>query len=86
MAKMFFNTPGCTGATSAATGREYNSDRSGFINVTDPTDLKSFKQAGYIQAGGMPRLSKYWLCECGWESAINHCSKCDRDDLTKVEK
>jgi len=86
LARLFFNSEGCRGATSGATGREYNADRQGFINVTDPTDIKALKAGGYIEAGGMPRISKFYVCECGWEAAISHCPKCDRDDLTKVEK
>ncbi len=85
--KMFFDVPNCAGATSGATGREYNADKSGFINVTDPTDVACLKSGGYMIAGGMPRVSKYWVCDdCSWESNINHCRYCDSTDLRKVER
>ena len=87
MAKMFFSTQNCTGATSEVTGKTYNTDKKGFINVSDPRDVKAFQAGGYVMAGGMPRLSTYWLCKpCGWEAAINHCPKCESDRLTKIEK
>ncbi len=85
MTKMFFNSENCQGATSALTGREYNTDRQGFINVTNPADVKFLKQGGYVEAGGLPHGNKYWECECGWQSHINSCPQCNRTDLTKVE-
>jgi hypothetical protein len=40
-----------------------------------------------LQAGGMPKLAKYWVCDsCSWEASINHCSKCGSESLTKVER
>lgn len=86
MARMWFNSENCNGATSGVTGREYSADKQGFINVTDPRDVAAFKDAGYQLAGGMPRLSTYWECECGWTAAINSCPKCGREDLTKITK
>ena len=86
MAKLFFGAENCVGADSALTGKRYNADKQGFIHVTDPADAKYLKAGGYIEAGGMPRFKKYWVCGCGWESAINSCPKCQRNDLTKVEK
>ena len=85
MTRMFFSSQHCQGV-DLDNGHHYNTDRSGLINVTDHNDVKALAAAGYVQAGGMPRFSKYWECECGWESAINSCPKCQRTDLTKVEK
>ena len=86
MPKMFFNSEHCQAATSERTGKKYWADKKGFINVTDPGDAKFFAENGYIAAGGMPKFRKFWLCECGWESDINSCPKCSRNDLMKVEK
>ena len=86
MTKMYFSSSGCQGATSGATGKSYDADRQGFINVTDPVDVKALKAGGYLVAGGMPRLDKFYLCGCGWEAAIRHCPRCDRSDLTRVVK
>lgn len=85
MARLFFNSENCQAATSELTGRTYRADKQGFINVTDPRDAAFLKKNGYIEAGGMPKFRKYYLCECGWEANIRHCPKCDRSDLTKVE-
>lgn len=85
MGKYFFSSQNCYGAT-LENGHQYGTDRKGFIHVDNPTDAKMLKDGGYVQAGGMPRLCKFWLCECGWEASISHCPKCDRDDLTKVER
>ena len=86
MPKFFFNSENCQGVTSGATGKTYDADRQGFVHVDHSSDIKHLVANGYVQAGGMPRLSKFWLCECGWEASISHCPKCDRDDLVKVEK
>ena len=86
MARMFFSSSNCRGVTSEATGKSYNADKSGFINVTDPRDVKALQAGGYVMAGGMPKLSKYYLCACGWEASIRSCPKCKRSDLTLVEK
>lgn len=83
---MFFNSENCTAATSDLSGKTYKADKQGFIHVDSPADAKFLQNGGYIQAGGMPRVRKYWVCECGWESAINSCPKCHRNDLTKVER
>ena len=83
---MFFGAENCYKATSALTGNTYHADRQGFINVENTRDAKYLKDGGYIEAGGMPKVGKYYECECGWESLIRHCPKCDRDDLVKVEK
>jgi len=86
MTKLFFEAPNCYAATSGLTGREYRADKQGFIHVSDSADAKYLQQGGYLVAGGMPRLSKYWLCECGWEAAINSCPKCGSTELTKIER
>lgn len=85
MTRMFFNTDGCRGATSGVTGKNYDADKQGFINVTDPRDVAAFKDGGYVVAGGMPRVGRYFVCECGWEASINSCPKCQRSDLRLVE-
>ncbi len=84
MTRMFFGAENCQGATSGLTGRNYDA-KNGFINVTDPKDVAFFRKNGYSEAGGLPHLSKYWECECGWQSHINSCPQCNRTDLTKVE-
>lgn len=86
MAKLFFGAENCRGATSALTGNHYRADRQGFIHVNDSADVKYLKDGGYIEAGGMPRINKYYVCECGWEASIRHCPKCNSNDLTRVEK
>lgn len=86
MPKMYFSSRNCEGVTSGVTGRTYNADSKGFVQVDDSRDVKALQSGGYVIAGGMPRLRKYYLCEaCGWEAAISHCPKCDSDELTKVE-
>ena len=85
MTRMWFGAENCQGATSDVTGRHYTADKKGFVEVSDPRDVALFKRNGYQEAGGMPHLSKYWECECGWQSAINSCPKCQREDLRKVE-
>jgi hypothetical protein len=87
MPKMFFSQDNCAGV-DLPNGRRYNADRQGFIHVDDASDVKVLKGGGYVIAGGMtpPHAKRYFLCECGWEANINHCPKCDRDDLTRVEK
>lgn len=85
MTRMFFSSQNCKAAT-LENGRRYNADRSGFIHVEDGADVRTLTAGGYVQAGGMPRLRKYWMCPCGWEASISHCPKCDRSDLTRVEK
>jgi hypothetical protein len=82
---MFFDAPNCQGAT-LATGKRYNADKQGIIHVDSTSDAKALKAAGYMVAGGMPKVSKYYECECGWQASIRHCPKCERDDLRKVEK
>ena len=84
MAKLMFDAPNCQGA-DLPNGHRYNADRQGFLNVTNPADIKALKDGGYLEAGGLPHGSKYWECECGWQSHINSCPKCSRNDLTKVE-
>ena len=87
MARMFFSNPGCRGVDSGTTGRSYNADRQGFINVTDPADVKALKAGGYVEAGSVRTSSRtYWTCEdCSWDANINHCPRCGSDDLRKVE-
>jgi hypothetical protein len=83
--KLMFDAPGCQGVTSEYSGRTYKADRQGFIHVDDPKDAAFLKKGGYLATGGMPKLGKYWECECGWQSAINSCPRCQRNDLTRVE-
>ena len=73
--KMFFSSDNCKGVTTG--GRNYDADRAGFIHP-DSSDVAALKAGGYVIAGGMPKLSRYWVCECGWEAAINSCPKCQR--------
>ena len=87
MPKLFFSSQNCEGATSGATGNKYMADRKGFINVDNPVDVKCLTAGGYVQAGGMPRLRKYFVCDgCGWEAAIKSCPKCHGDSFTRVER
>ena len=87
MPKMFFNSENCQGATSDLTGKYYAADKQGFIHVDSPADAKFLQSGGYIQAGGMPRIKKYWVCEaCNWDASINSCGKCGSTSLHKVEK
>ena len=84
---LYANDRKCVGVTSGASGKQYNADRQGFIHVNDSRDIKSLLASGdVILAGGMPKLGKYWECECGWTASINSCPKCNRHDLTKIEK
>ena len=86
MTRMAFGAENCKGATSELTGKHYTSDAQGFMNVTDSRDVAFFKSNGFSIAGGMPRTSKYWVCDdCDWESNLNHCRYCDSKDLRKVE-
>lgn len=85
MARMAFDTRGCGGVTSGATGKTYNA-KDGIITVTDQRDIKSLAAGGYTVLGTTVRTKRYWTCEgCGRDAAINHCPKCDREDLTRVE-
>lgn len=85
MTRMFFNTENCQGVTSGKTGISYNA-KNGFIDA-HPADVAMLKAGGYVVAGGLPRLGKYWVCdECDWEAALNHCRFCDSTDLRKVEQ
>ena len=86
MTKLFFGAENCKGATSGLTGHHYPADKQGFIHVNNPADAAYLKQGGYVEAGGMPRMRRFYVCECGWEAAIRHCPKCERDDLVKVER
>ena len=87
MAKLFFGAENCKAATSALTGRRYDADRQGFIHVSDPADAAYLKAGGYIEAGGLPKLKRYWVCDgCNWDAVFNHCSKCGSTELRKVEK
>ena len=85
MTRLFASDFGCKGAT-LENGHSYNADGSGFVHANDSADIKNLVSGGYVIAGGMPRLNRYWLCECGWESAINSCPHCQRNDLTKIVK
>lgn len=87
MPRMIFNTEGCKGVTSDVTGKNYNSDKQGFITVTDHRDVKALKDAGYIVAGGLPRVERWYECDaCSWSAIINHCPRCDSSNLRLVEK
>lgn len=87
MPRLFFEADNCKGATSGSTGREYKADKQGFITVNDSTDVKLFKANGYFEAGGMPKVSKYWVCDaCAWDAVFNHCGKCGSENLRKIEK
>ena len=87
MAKMLFSSQNCKGVTSGSTGRSYDTDSKGFISVDDPRDVKTLQAGGYMIAGGMPRLRRYFVCDaCAWDAAINHCPKCGSEDLRLVEK
>lgn len=84
MGKYFFSSQNCYGAT-LENGHQYGADRKGFIHVDNSTDAKMLKDGGYVQAGGMPRLGKYWVCDvCSWEASINSCGKCGSTDLRKT--
>ncbi len=68
-----------------ANGHSYNSDKGGLITVNDNADAKALKDAGYVQAGMVARTSKYWVCDnCARDCLINHCSRCESEDLRKV--
>ncbi len=87
MTRMYFSASGCQGVTSGTTGKSYDADRQGFIHVDDPVDVKVLKAGGYLQAGGMPRISRYWRCDkCNWDATINHCARCDSHKLRRVEQ
>ena len=86
MTRMWFGAENCQGATSDVTGRHYTADKKGFVEVSDPRDVALFKRNGYQEAGGMPHLSKFWVCDdCSWEATVNHCRYCDSENLRKVE-
>ena len=87
MTKLFFQAENCQGVTSDRTGKFYPTDKQGFIHVSDPGDAAFLKEkGGYLEAGGMPHFSRYWICDdCSWESTINHCRYCDSENLRKVE-
>jgi len=86
--KMFFSSQNCKGVTSGATGRSYDTDSKGFIHVEDKRDIKSLAEGGYVVAGThLAKIRSFYRCEpCGWETPLNHCSKCDSNDLVKVQK
>lgn len=87
MSKMFFSSQNCYKATSALTGNTYHADKQGFIHVDNPADAKYLKDGGYVQAGGMPKFRKFWICDdCDWEASINHCPRCDSESLRRVER
>lgn len=85
MARLAFDSQNCKGATSGATGRHYDADRSGFITVEDNADIKCLTSGGYTLVGSVARASKYYVCDtCDSDRLINHCPKCGSDDLRKV--
>jgi hypothetical protein len=84
--KMFFGVENCQGATSEQSGKHYKADRDGFIHVESQADVNFLRKGGYSVAGAVrPQTGKYWECECGWQSPINSCPHCSREDLTKHE-
>jgi hypothetical protein len=84
--KMFFDAEGCKGATLAS-GRSFDADRQGLIHVEDSHDVAALKAGGYMVAGGMPKLRKFWVCDdCAWDASINSCGKCGSTSLRKVER
>ena len=85
MSRLAFNSENCQAATSELTGRKYYPDKGGMFNVSDPKDVAFFKKNGFLEAGSMATVGKYWECECGWIAVINSCPKCSREDLTKHE-
>ena len=86
MARLIFNSENCQAATSERTGRKYYADKQGFYNISDPGDAAFFKKNGFIEAGGMPHFSRYYVCDdCDWEAALNHCRYCGSENLRKVE-
>lgn len=83
---MWFSSQNCLGAQSGTTGREYKTDKDGFITVHDD-DVQSFKDGGYMPVGGMPKFKRYFVCDdCSWDASINHCPKCGSEDLRKVQR
>jgi len=90
MAKMFFSSQNCKGVTSGVTGKTYNADSKGFVNVEDRRDIKALKDGGYVMASGVGALSavrQEWFCdECAWTAVINSCGKCGSKNLRKIER
>ena len=88
--KMFFSSQNCKGATSGATGRNYNADSKGFIHVEDSRDVKAFQEGGYVIASGVGTLAalrQHFRCiPCSWDAVINSCPKCGSQELSKVNK
>jgi hypothetical protein len=83
--RMFFSSQNCQGVTLES-GNSYNADRQGMISVESPRDIAALKAGGYVQAGGMPKLRRYFVCDaCDWDAAINSCGRCGNTDLRKVE-
>jgi hypothetical protein len=86
MTRMFFSSQNCYRATLEG-GRTYHADRQGFIHVDHAHDIQALKAGGYVEAGGMPRLTKYWVCDaCNWEASINSCARCGSTALRKIER
>ena len=87
MTRMAFDSANCLGVESGTTGKSYDSDRKGFIHVDDQRDVKAFKAGGYTVVSGMPtKVRVYYTCDnCSRDSFIQHCSKCDSDELRRVE-
>jgi hypothetical protein len=84
MTRLFASDFGCKGAT-LENGHQYNADRSGMVTVSDPSDVKTMVAGGYVIAGGMPKLKKYWVCDdCTWEASINSCGRCGSTSLRRV--
>ena len=84
MARLAFDSGGCGGVTSGATGRSYDA-KDGIITVDDKRDIACLASGGYTILGTAVRASKYWTCDdCGRDASINHCTWCDSEDLRKV--
>ena len=83
MARMFASDPHAIGVDTDR--RRYNNDRAGFVHVEDNRDIKALKAGGYVVAGQTPKTNRSFVCACGFVALINHCPRCDRDDLERVE-
>ena len=83
MTRLFASDPHAIGVDTDR--RRYNNDRAGFVHVDDNRDIKALKAGGYVVAGQTPRTNRSFVCECGFVALINHCPRCEREDLERVE-
>lgn len=85
MSKMFFSSQNCQGVT-LENGGSYKTDKSGMISVESSSDIKALQAGGYVLAGSVARARKYWVCDdCNFDANLNHCPRCDSENLRKVE-